>query len=59
MKKFLLQKNISIHISAVVISVVWVPFSEDRKAAMFDVCVTVHVWYNSVNKQLDTTISVY
>jgi len=25
----------------------------------FDVCVTVHLWYNSINNQLDATITIY
>ena len=25
----------------------------------FDVCVTVHHWYNSINNQLDKTIKIY
>ena len=25
----------------------------------FDVCVTVHRWYNNINNQLDATITIY
>ena len=27
--------------------------------SQFDVCVTVHLWYNSINSQLDATITIY
>ena len=25
----------------------------------FDVCMTVHHWYNNINNQLDATVTVY
>ena len=30
---------------------------EERKPFEFDVCVSVHHWYNKINNQLDATIT--
>jgi len=30
-----------------------------KETATFDVCMTVHHWYNNINNQLDAKITVY
>jgi hypothetical protein len=39
------------------VTVVFLIFWRNRQINLFDVCVTVHHWYNNINNQLDATIT--
>ena len=52
-----LQSALSLRYSSTIFDQKWT--KDQERHSLFDVCVTVHLWYNSTNNQLDATITIY